>query len=198
MIYRFAPPVMPLRHKNFHRNSLRSDAPPTPEQPDFASANPQISRPGGTRNPPVLLSPEMVCSVRQHPLSGTSGRKRYNTLDFARQNRVPTGRFRPYWKPGIKGICHPFEISARFEICIYKPEKRCLHLHIPKRKKAPEFSSNKERNSLELFNAAFIVTGEIHASCTAAALHFSEHSPVFRRGKKWTKRALSLSSYLHL
>ena len=145
MIYRFAPPVMLLRYKNFKRNPLRSAAPPTPEQPDFASANPHISRPGGTRNPSVLLSPEMVCSVRQHPLSGDSGRKRYNTLDFARQNRVPTGRFHPYWKPRIKGICHPFEIPARFEICIYKPEKRCLHLHIPKRKNPHSRSSDKER-----------------------------------------------------
>ena len=31
-----APPVMPLRYKNFHRNSLRCAAPPTPEQPNFA------------------------------------------------------------------------------------------------------------------------------------------------------------------
>ena len=82
VIYRFAPPVMQLRYKNFRRNSLRCAAPPTPEQPDSAYANPQISRPRGTQNPPVLLSPEMVCSVRQHPLSGNSGRKRYNTLDL--------------------------------------------------------------------------------------------------------------------
>ena len=31
-----APPVMLLRSKNFFRNSLRSVAPPTPEQADFA------------------------------------------------------------------------------------------------------------------------------------------------------------------
>ena len=82
VIYRFAPPVMPLRYKNFSQNSLRCAAPPIPEQPDFASANPHISCPGGTGHPPVLLSPEIVCSVRQHPLSAGSGRKRYNTLDF--------------------------------------------------------------------------------------------------------------------
>ena len=106
--------------------------------------NPEF-RPVARQNPPVLLSPEMVCSARKHPFSSVSGRRRYNTLDFAPQNRVPTGRFRPYWKPGIKGICHPFEISARFEICIYKPEKRCLHLHIPKRKNPHNRSSDKER-----------------------------------------------------
>ena len=106
--------------------------------------NPEF-RPVARQNPPVLLPLEMVCSARKHPLSSVSGRKRYNTLDFARQNRVPTGRFHPYWKPRIKGICHPFEIPARFKICIYKPEKRCLHLHIPKRKNPHSRSSEKER-----------------------------------------------------
>ena len=77
-----APPVLQLRYKNFKRNSLHCAAPSTPEQPDFAQANPRISRTGGSQNPPVLLSPEIVCSVRQHPFSGNSGRKRYNTLDF--------------------------------------------------------------------------------------------------------------------
>ena len=85
---------------------------PTPEQPDFAQANPYISSPGGTRNPPVLLSPEMLCLVRQHSLSGNSGRKRYNILDFPTENRVPTGCFHPYWKPGSQGTCSPFTIPA--------------------------------------------------------------------------------------
>jgi len=70
----------------------------------------------------------MVCSARKHPLSSVSGRRRYNTLDFPQENRVPTGRFRPYWKPRIKGICHPFEIPAVLksvytnrenDVCIY-------------------------------------------------------------------------------
>ena len=148
------------------------------------------------QNPSVLQPLETVCSSRKHPLSSVSGRRRYNTLDFPTKNRVPTGRFRPYWKPRIKGICHPFEISARFEICIYKPEKRCLHLHIPKRKKAPEFSSNKERNSLELFNAAFIVTGEIHASRTAAAVQFSEHSSVSSERKGTNITSFKLFTFM--
>ena len=44
-----APPVMQLRSKNFCRNSLRSSAPPTPEQADSACANSWASRPGGRR-----------------------------------------------------------------------------------------------------------------------------------------------------
>ena len=119
-----APPVMQLRSKNFRRNSLRSAAPPTPEQADFAEIKSWTPRPGGTQNPPVLLPPETVCSARKHPLSNVSGRGRYNTLDFPTENRVPTGRFHPYWKPRINGICHPFEIPARLRICTHKQKKR--------------------------------------------------------------------------
>ena len=67
------------------------------------------------QNPPVLQPLKMVCSRSQHPLSSGSGRRRYNTLDFAQQNRVPTGCFHPYWKPRIQGICYPFEIPAVLE-----------------------------------------------------------------------------------
>ena len=137
MIYHFAPPVMQFRYKNFKRNSLRCAASPTPEQPDFASVNPPISRPVGTRNPPVLLSPEMVCSIRKHPLSGNSGHKRYNTLDFAQQNRVPTGRFHPYWKPRSKGTCSPFTIPARLCICTHKLNTG-LSAQIHKTQKSPQ------------------------------------------------------------
>ena len=114
---------MQLRYQNFKQNSLRCAAPPTPEQPDFAESKSQILRPGGTQNPPVLLPLEIVCSARKHPLSSVSGRRRYNTLDFPTENRVPTGRFHPYWKPRIKGICHPFEIPARLRICTHKLKK---------------------------------------------------------------------------
>ena len=119
-----APPVMKLRYKNFRRNSLRYAAPPTPEQPDFAESKSQILRPGGTQNLSVLLPLKSACSARKHPLSSVSGRRRYNTLDFPAENRAPTGRFHPYWKPLIKGICNPFKIPARLRICTHKQKKR--------------------------------------------------------------------------
>ena len=115
VIYLLLPRWFSFITKIHFTDFLHSATPPTPEQSDFAQANPHISCSGGTRNPSVLLSPEIVCSVRQDSLSGTSGRKRYNTLDFTQQNRVPTGRFRPSWKPQIQGTCHPFEIPAVLE-----------------------------------------------------------------------------------
>ena len=99
------------------------------------------------QNPPVLPPLEMLCSARKHPLSSGSGRKRYNTLDFARQNRVPTGRFRPYWKPRIKGICHPFAIPARFRICVHKPKNGFVTAN-PETQKIPgESLLRKEESS---------------------------------------------------
>ena len=86
----------------------------------------------------------MVCSVRQHPLSAGSGRKRYNTLDFAQQNRVPTGHFHPYWKPRIKGICHPFEIPAVLK-SVYTNQKTVFAPTHPKTKNPHSRSDRKER-----------------------------------------------------
>ena len=55
-----------------------------------------------SQNPPVLLPRKSVCChtlphrrVRRQPLSRVSRKQRYNTLDFAKQNRVPTGRLAP-------------------------------------------------------------------------------------------------------
>ena len=142
-----APPVMQLRSENFYQNSLRSASPPTPEQPDFVCGTKPDFQHAACQNPSVLQPLEMACSKSKHPLSSVSGRKRYNTLDFTWQSRVPTRCFHPYWKPGSQGTCSPFTIPARLCICIYKPRK-CLYEHIPKRKKSPEFSSEKKRNSL--------------------------------------------------
>ena len=119
--------------------------------------NPEF-RPVARQNPPVLQPLETVCSVSKHPLSSGSGRRRYNTLDFPTENRVPTGRFRPYWKPGSQGTCSPFTIPARLCICIYKLTKSFLHTY-PQTKKSPEFSSKKERNSLGIFRCRIHSTG---------------------------------------
>ena len=122
--YTFRSPGDAAALRRFLQNLLHFATPPTHEQADFAESKSKILRPGGTQNPPVLLPPEMVCSARKHPLSSVSGRRRYNTLDFPQENRVPTGRFHPYWKPRIKGICYPFEIPARLRICTHKLKKR--------------------------------------------------------------------------
>ena len=102
------------------------------------------------QNPPVLQPLEMECSGRQHPLSSVSGRRRYNTLDFPTENRVPTGRVHPYWKPRIQGTCSPFENPARLRICTHKLKKLvCDHRSI--NAKIPESSSDKKRKFSGIF-----------------------------------------------
>ena len=191
---------MPLRYKNFHRNSLRCAAPPTPEQPDFASANPHISRPRETRNPPVLQPLEMACSGSKHPLSSVSGRRRYNTLDFPTENRVPTGRFHPYWKPGIKGICSPFTIPAVLKSV---PTKRKIGVfaYISQNTKNPTVDPTSRRGkSVGISYAAFTKTSKnsciipcynvtIISICT---FHFTRSSQVpFSESYQTEQRTLS-------
>ena len=63
-----------------------------------------------SQNPPVLLPRKSVCChtllhrrVRRQPLSRVRRKQRYNTLDFAEQNRVPTGMLRaPIGNPAAK------------------------------------------------------------------------------------------------
>ena len=65
-----------------------------------------------SQNPPVLLPRKSVCRhtllhrrVWRHPLFRVSRKQRYNTLDFAKQNRVPTGMLHaPIGNPASKGI----------------------------------------------------------------------------------------------
>ena len=133
--------------------------------------NPEF-RPVARQNPPVLQPLEMVCSARKHPLSSVSGRRRYNTLDFPTENRVPTGRFHPYWKPRIQGICYPLEIPARLRICTHKQIIRVCDYRSINAKIPQPFLRKGEERLWDFHYAAFIETGEIHASHTAAAGHF--------------------------
>lgn len=56
------------------------------------------------------------CRARRQPLSRVSRKQRYNTLDFAKQNRVPTGMLRaPIGNPASKEIaplCTPLVLVA--------------------------------------------------------------------------------------
>ena len=107
---------MPLRSKNFFRNSLRSAASPTPEQADSAFSKLLGFSSGRTQNPPVLWLTESACSRPEQSLSATHGRQRYNTLDFAR-----------------KVVCHE---TAGF-IGFFLPLKGAALLWIPPAQAAP-------------------------------------------------------------
>ena len=79
-----------------------------------------------SQNPPVLLPRKSVCRhtlphrrVRRQPLSRVSRKQRYNTLDFAKQNRVPTGQLAPLLETQRQRDA-PFAIPHFPRRCIYK------------------------------------------------------------------------------
>ena len=123
------------------------------------------------QNPSVLQPLEMVRSGSKHPLSSVSGRRRYNTLDFPTENRVPTGRFHPYWKPRSQGTCSPFTIPARLRICTHKQEKQvCVQRSI--NAKIPQSILQQGEERLWGFLCRIHRNDNIHASHTAAGIQF--------------------------
>ena len=117
-------------------------------QSDFVSQKSCICVTLVSQNPPVLLTQKSVCChtlphrrVRRQPLSRVSRKQRYNTLDFAKQNRVPTGMLRaPIGNPVQKGI-FPLQslifFAGAYANCksnSLKRKKRCNLRHIIGRK----------------------------------------------------------------
>ena len=151
---------MQLYYKNLlHRFSLFRFTTYT-RAAGFRVANPHISRPGGTRNPSVLWAVQSACSSTDQPLWATHGRKRYNTLDFPTENRVPTGRFHPYWKPGSKGTSSPFTIPAVLKSV---PTKRKIGVfaYISQNTKNPTVDPTSRRGkSVGISYAAFTKTSK--------------------------------------
>ena len=68
--------------------------PTTHEQPDFAHSKFLVFCSLQPTKSACSADAEKCLSGVGQPLSSVSGRKRYNTLDFAEQNRVPTGMLR--------------------------------------------------------------------------------------------------------
>jgi hypothetical protein len=122
--YTFRPPVMQLRSKDYFKIFSTPQHHLHPNSRILSEWQILNLKRVARQNPSVLQPLETVCSARKHPLSSVSGRRRYNTLDFPTENRVPTGHFHPYWKPWIQGICYPFEIPARLRICTHKLKNR--------------------------------------------------------------------------
>ena len=96
-----------------------------------------------SQNPPVLLPQKSVCChtlphrrVCRQPLSRVSRKQRYNTLDFAKQNRVPTGMLAPLLETQRQRDI-PFAIPHFPRRCIYKLQKCSLQCLLRKCKRKP-------------------------------------------------------------
>ena len=101
--------------------------------------------------PPTAICP--YSRWRSQPLSRVSRKQRYNTLDFAEQNRVPTGMLHaPIGNPATKGcsLCNP-SFPSQVHIQTAKGSLSCL-LRKYKRKSVPR------RNGLSFLPSTSILS----------------------------------------
>ena len=87
----YIPLAPPRWHRKSFRTASRFPMPTTPEQPDFAHAKSFVLCSFQPTKSACSAAAEKCLSGVGQPLSSVSGRKRYNTLDFPKENRVPTG-----------------------------------------------------------------------------------------------------------
>ena len=105
--------LRPRWHRKSFRIASRFPMPTTPEQPDFAHAKSLVLCSFQPTKSACSAAAEKCLSGVGQPLSSVSGRKRYNTLDFASKIVCQQGCSRPYWKPRAKGF-HPSGHPAYF------------------------------------------------------------------------------------
>ena len=82
--------LLPRWHRKSFRTAPRFPMPTTHEQPDFAHAKSFVLCSFQPTKSACSAAAEKCLSGVGQPLSSVSGRKRYNTLDFPKENRVPT------------------------------------------------------------------------------------------------------------
>ena len=180
--------LRPRWHRKSFRTATRYPAPTTPEQPDFAHGKFLVfCNLQPTKSACSAATGNGLSGVGQ-PLSSVSGRKRYNTLDFPTENRVPSGTpspldtpakgnavslwipyanrdaARPYWKPRAKRIFpsgHPACPCSSDPSCFYT-----IDTLLPEQVKQAQRFAQIAGKSLCLFWSAAAGKGERKALLT--------------------------------
>lgn len=106
--------LRPRCHRKSFRTASRFPMPTTHEQADFAHAKSFVLCSFQPTKSACSASAEKCLSGVGQPLSSVSGRKRYNTLDFASKIVCQQGAARPYWKPRAKGIASLWTLAIFF------------------------------------------------------------------------------------
>ena len=97
-------PLAPRWHSKSSRTASRFSMPTTPEQPDFALAKSFVLCSLQPTKSACSAAAEKCLSGVGQPLSSVSGRKRYNTLDFASKIVCQQGCFSPLLETQSQGI----------------------------------------------------------------------------------------------
>lgn len=128
--------LRPRCHRKPFRFAARFPMPTTPEQPDFAHCKFLVFcclQP--TKSACSAAAGKCLSSVGQ-PLSSVSGRKRYNTLDFAAQNRVPAECCSPLLETQSQRDCIPLDTPFFFTLRRSNYENAVCHRCEEKQKEA--------------------------------------------------------------
>ena len=96
--------LRPRCHRKPFRFAARFPMPTTPEQPDFAHCKFLVFCCLQPTKSACSAATEKCLSGVGQPLSSVSGRKRYNTLDFASKIVCQQGCFSPLLEPQSQGI----------------------------------------------------------------------------------------------
>ena len=96
-------PLAPRWHRKSFGFASRFPMPTTHEQPDFVHAKSFVLCSFQPTKSVCSAAAEKCLSGVGQPLSSVSGRKRYNTLDFPKENRVPTGMLSPLLETQSRG-----------------------------------------------------------------------------------------------
>ena len=99
--------LRPRCHRKSFRTASRFSMTTTHEQPDFAHAKSSVLCSFQPTKSACSAAAEKCLSGVGQSLSSVSGRKRYNTLDFASKIVCQQGCSRPYWKPRAEGSVSP-------------------------------------------------------------------------------------------
>ena len=106
--------MRPRWHSKSLRFASRFPMPTTHEQPDFAHCKFLVFCSLQPTKSACSAAAEKCLSGVGQTLSSVSGRKRYNTLDFPKENRVPTGMLlAPIGNPEPRD-CIPLDTSHIF------------------------------------------------------------------------------------
>ena len=96
--------LRPRCHRKPFRFAARFPMPTTPEQPDFAHCKFLVFCCLQPTKSACSAAAEKCLSGVEQPLSSVSGRKRYNTLDFASKIVCQQGCFSPLLETQSQGI----------------------------------------------------------------------------------------------
>ena len=96
--------LLPRWHRKSFHFASRFPMPTTPEQPDFAHAKSFVLWLFQHTKSACSATAEKCLSDVGQPLSSVSGRKRYNTLDFASKIVCQQGCFSPLLETQSRGI----------------------------------------------------------------------------------------------